>query len=670
MSRESKRQRRKPSFLNYGNLEQRRLRAGLSCEADPVVFLASPEESVPVWSLTEESREFRTDDQDRGDHGMSLSYDAETQQLTVNSSNARPLIFAINRSYAFSEDGIDYSNQTHSLMIRDQTNLGYSRYEVYGIINGLEDGVIKRIVIRGQEGNDYVRFTTNFHSESSSEEIPEISVSFYGRDGDDALSFRAAEGNDYWYRDFESTPESFAYLNISASGGNGDDYLEGHWVRGEDGNDKLRNPANRRDLPLEQYGAMVLPFRESWFDGGAGDDDILGFGTLLGRSGDDLLQGKGTMDGGSGDDVLRSRQFISYDWDKYYENFPGDVEDFVIFHDEGNTMKGGDGNDKIFGTPGADQIFGDSGNDALFGGLGDDEIRGGSGQDVIFGNSPAAWSLYEAVTEHHVAPGLYYAKNWYSTLRSPWDPATPRDMITYGSPGLEIDIDHREDRSDFHANHGGVFGVKKEVQSWVTRFRRPGSRDIETKTHFQLEFTRTDNDKIYGDTGNDQIFGNWGNDRIEGGNGDDRINGGSGNDQIYGESTNVSSGYGNDTILGGFDHDRIFGGVGRDVLRGNQGNDKLWGGFGSDRVYGDSGNDYIAGGNYSNWLTASRWNYDNEPDYLFGGSGSDTFVQTLKEQRQRYWFFGWRYRTRTVSEDLIADFGSGDRLIFSNVRPR
>ncbi|MEM7784555.1 MAG: calcium-binding protein [Planctomycetota bacterium] len=667
MSLRTRRKRQNNSNLGYQSLESRKFRAGFDGGTDPIVYLVAKGEQSQIWNVKDSKLESKTNELGESDRGISLEFDPTNKVLSVNSSNAEPLIFSINWSYALTEDGIDYSRHTSSLVVRNAFSSVYGGYEVYGIVNDLNDQALNKIVIRGGDDNDRVRFTTNFHSESIGV-LPEIDVAFYGRDGHDSLSFQSASYNDYWTDDFKSHPESFAYLNITAIGGNGDDYLEGHWVKGEDGNDVLRNPAARGDLPFENQGAMILPLRESTLDGGAGDDHILGFGTLLGRSGNDTLEGKGTMDGGFDDDILRAKQFISYDWDHYYENFSDGIGKALIFHDEGSVMNGSYGHDKIFGSPGNDKINGGSGNDAIFGGLGNDEIRGGTGNDVIFGNSPAAWDLYEAVTVHHVAPNLHYTSDWYNTLSLATDPRSrfPDDRTSYGRPGFERDFDNNEDRSDFQSNSDGI---RTETRSWVTRYRIRNKSEIKTETHFQYQFQRSDIDKIYGDSGADQIFGNWGNDLIEGGNGNDRINGGSGNDTIYGESTSPSSGFGNDTIRGGYDHDRIYGGIGKDVIYGDQGNDRLYGGYGKDKVYGGTGHDYLAGGNYSNWWTASRWNYDTQKDYLYGGSGNDTFVQTWKDQRERYWFFGWRYRTRTVSEDSIMDFQNGDRHVFSNIRP-
>lgn len=59
------------------------------------------------------------------------------------------------------------------------------------------------------------------------------------------------------------------------------------------------------------------------------------------------------------------------------------------------------------------------------------------------------------------------------------------------------------------------------------------------------------------------------------------------------------------------------GGNGNDILIGGSNRDWLFGEHGRDRLYGRAGNDYLAGGQ------------DNLKDYLYGGTGFDTFQRDL-----------------------------------------
>lgn len=172
-------------------------------------------------------------------------------------------------------------------------------------------------------------------------------------------------------------------------------------------------------------------------------------------------------------------------------------------------------------------------------------------------------------------------------------------------------------------------------------------------------------DTIKGNGGNDLLWGYGGNDYIRGGNGDDQLNGGNGDDcllggagfnEIIGENGNDdiliaktdrfsstrcapaegdtsaaattflgSPGSGGGEIYPGNGNDRVFGststdyisegsGGGNDILRGYGGNDSLEGGFGSDYLNGGSGNDTLMD-SYT----------DSAVDWVYGGSGTDTF---------------------------------------------
>ena len=129
------------------------------------------------------------------------------------------------------------------------------------------------------------------------------------------------------------------------------------------------------------------------------------------------------------------------------------------------------------------------------------------------------------------------------------------------------------------------------------------------------------------------VVGKGGNDVISASGlvGNFKVDGGDGNDKIAG-------GAGNDTLAGGAGKDTIDGGAGNDRLNGNGGNDRLFGNLGADRLYGYAGNDLLDGGSSSDRFDGGAgvdvmmggggndrfFTRDNEPDSLFGASGSDT----------------------------------------------
>jgi Ca2+-binding RTX toxin-like protein len=131
--------------------------------------------------------------------------------------------------------------------------------------------------------------------------------------------------------------------------------------------------------------------------------------------------------------------------------------------------------------------------------------------------------------------------------------------------------------------------------------------------------------------------------------------GGAGNDYFDNESTLEShawGGTGDDTLIAGritdvsygsYSHNWFHGGDGNDYLRGGALDDHLYGEGGTDTLLGLGGNDYLNGGK------------DGYRDYLYGGSGADTFV---REPIAPYWW---------VNRDQPGDFSSaqGDTLAWS-----
>ena len=65
------------------------------------------------------------------------------------------------------------------------------------------------------------------------------------------------------------------------------------------------------------------------------------------------------------------------------------MADILAGDSRDNTIKGGGGDDKLYGGPGGgdDMLMGERGNDMLFGGLGADELHGGAGNDTLNGGA-------------------------------------------------------------------------------------------------------------------------------------------------------------------------------------------------------------------------------------------------------------------------------------------
>jgi Ca2+-binding RTX toxin-like protein len=107
--------------------------------------------------------------------------------------------------------------------------------------------------------------------------------------------------------------------------------------------------------------------------------------TIVGTDGADFLRGTPGRDviaglGGSGNDSI-----------------VGDTgESFLLGNPAGmnvpggnDLIRGGDGDDELFGGPANDLVKGGDGNDTLIGNLGNDVLLAGRGDDVLLGDQPA-----------------------------------------------------------------------------------------------------------------------------------------------------------------------------------------------------------------------------------------------------------------------------------------
>ena len=111
-------------------------------------------------------------------------------------------------------------------------------------------------------------------------------------------------------------------------------------------------------------------------------------------------------------------------------------------------------------------------------------------------------------------------------------------------------------------------------------------------------------------------------------------------------------------IVGSAFDDRLTGNRVANILEGGPGNDVLFGGEGDDELFGDSGKDYLLGQAGADLLEGG---FDNELDWLEGGSGGDRFVEyhvtatiTTRE--------GVRQVTYLAEAEAIVDFASGDEI--------
>ncbi|MEZ6035552.1 MAG: calcium-binding protein [Planctomycetaceae bacterium] len=297
----------------------------------------------------------------------------------------------------------------------------------------------------------------------------------------------------------------------------------------------------------------------------------------------------------------------------------------------GDTLIGGEGNDKLYGRGGNDTILGNGGNDKLYGDAGLDSLDGGGNDDLLTIDN----------NDTGVVGGLGFDRVVLSNATS---------------GGISLNL-----------NAGQIEYVTASASSFNNSFDATGA------TWNVTVFGGSGNDTITGGEGNDMLYGNGGDDVISGNGGMDNLNGGLGADSLAGGADDdalviddldisVTGGLGYDrvtlggttnggvtlnlnagqieyvwatastfnnvfnaagaswdvTVYGGSGNDTITGGDGNDKLYGRAGNDTLSGNGGNDKLYGDQGADALDGGADDDILTI-----DNDDTSVIGGFGYD-----------------------------------------------
>jgi Ca2+-binding RTX toxin-like protein len=136
---------------------------------------------------------------------------------------------------------------------------------------------------------------------------------------------------------------------------------------------------------------------------GLGGDDIIegrdGDDNLFGDEGNDTIyggDGHDTIDGGLGDDVLMGEKgndqvlgFNGNDWvfGDSAQRMGNVWQPLESQHDGNDTLEGGAGDDKLYGSGGSDEIDGNADIDDLYGGTGNDTLDGGSAHDYLAGQA-------------------------------------------------------------------------------------------------------------------------------------------------------------------------------------------------------------------------------------------------------------------------------------------
>ncbi len=237
-------------------------------------------------------------------------------------------------------------------------------------------------------------------------------------------------------------------------------------------------------------------------------------------------------------------------------------------------MAGGDnsndGHDSLRGSDFADLIFGNGGNDTIVGGGGNNTLVAGFGNDFIFANATSNDFIFgnEGNDTIHASLGV--------------------DLVFAGQGNDSVTVTGGS--GTFFLNEGSDVFVGVNNTSAVTV---QGGNDSADGDDFIA--TGSGADVVLGNGGRDTLNGDIGNNTLVGGFGDDVIQGNGDAEVLFGNQDNdtIFAGGGADTVFLGQGNDLVIeaGGSSRNLILGNEGNDTMRAGGGADTITGGPGSD-------------------------------------------------------------------------------
>ncbi|MBC2778230.1 calcium-binding protein [Parasphingopyxis marina] len=286
-------------------------------------------------------------------------------------------------------------------------------------------------------------------------------------------------------------------------------------------------------------------------------------------------------------------------------------------------IRGGLGNDRIYGLGGNDLLRGDEGDDYLDGGDGNDLLRGGSGTDYFVGGDgedrislfhlDATQGAYvdlrkqfvyndgygnaeKLVSIEGVGQGTQFSDTFIGTdarnvILGDWQDKIEAlggdDYVQVGGAPGYADGGKGNDTLSFGVYTLGPDGDGDGLADLIYATKGVHA-DLAANMIFDDGFGRSGKivnfENLTGTIFNDTLAGDSGANVLIGGDGHDYLEGREGNDTLDG-------GAGNDALIAGEGDDHLLGGAGKDKLYAGKGNDKLVGGEGGDYLFGEDGKD-------------------------------------------------------------------------------
>ncbi|MGK9167557.1 hypothetical protein KXR53_14725 [Inquilinus limosus] len=401
---------------------------------------------------------------------------------------------------------------------------------------------------------------------------------YYGGLGDDTLSFAGLATGASWSPAPESSIETVigSGFDDSLGGGSGTD------LQGGDGNDRL-----------SVFGGTA--------DGGNGNDEIGGRGTLIGGAGDDSLHvtrlAQSILIGGAGADRLAIEGSLLPDPPR--ERFAATVSyadnaTAVVVNLRNGTAAGGDADgDTLIGLDGA---IGSAFDDKITGSAIDDWLRGGAGNDFLTGR--------EGADQLEGGDGIDTA------------------IYTDSSGGVQV-------HAGLGVGHGGA-AEGDELSGFENLVGSNHDDALTGDTGANGLWGGLGDDALAGAAGADTLKGEGGDDVLEGGAGADRLIGGDGSDtasyleSLLGVTVDLGTGqirFGDaqGDVLASIEN--LTGSAMGDMLRGDAGVNALSGAGGNDQLTGRAGADILSGG-----AGADLFTFEAVGDSTVAPAGQDTIV--------------------------------------------
>jgi|GEM_PF-1833666 len=222
---------------------------------------------------------------------------------------------------------------------------------------------------------------------------------------------RLLSGNVFTYSLSEYTnPEGDTFRSLWVNGTHTSDRVTMSATnphRNSDGNQVATVTLKLRAATGPTITAVFSNINFASFNGEDGNDIVTATGNMTINTGDENFEMY--LTGGDGNDTLYGKMLGSVsaygdggnDTISFRDLIPRNTTVLIDTSNVSFNLGGGDGNDRIIGSPLSEALFGDNGDDKLIAGAGNDQLYGGDGSDSLYGEGghdrmDGGWGYREA----------------------------------------------------------------------------------------------------------------------------------------------------------------------------------------------------------------------------------------------------------------------------------